>query len=402
MPHSELLFTSLIFALFVIPKVLMRFRVPAAITALGMGIIAGMGFGLFTGDPTVKLFATLGIVSLFLFAGLDVDLPELRNNAKVIVQHVIVGLFLLALLSWGSQKLLGLSLQAACIFALALLTPSAGFILDSLDSQPLSNHAKFWVRSKTIGTELVALAAMFVILQSGDIKSLGVSSAVLTGLILLLPTLFRFFGSKIAPLAPNSEFTFLLIIALGYALATQKLGAYYLMGAFLVGMVAHRFEILMPALKSEQMLHSIRSFSGFFIPFYFFHAGLGISRSELGAKAFLFGIALLVVVTPIRVLSTMVQRRLSLSEGFKESLPLSIALLPTLVFGLVLAAVLRTRFNIADHLFGGLIYYTVFVTVLPSYVLRRIELRKTTPPAMPPAIASETSVPPAPETRSPA
>jgi len=72
----EVLYGILVMGLFIVPRILQRFRLPAAITAVGIGALAGIQFDLFHGDPTVQLFSTLGIVALFLFAGLEVDFSE--------------------------------------------------------------------------------------------------------------------------------------------------------------------------------------------------------------------------------------------------------------------------------------------------------------------------------------
>ena len=47
------------------------------------------------------------------------------------------------------------------------------------------------------------------------------------------------------------------------------------------------------------------------------------------------------------------------------------ALLPTLVFSLVLLGILQERFAIAGPLVGGLVVYTLLGTLLPGFLLRR-------------------------------
>jgi Kef-type K+ transport system membrane component KefB len=71
----ELAYVLLLFALFVVPRVLQRYRLPAAITSFGLGAGAGMGLGLFRDDPTIEILSTFGIVSLFLFAS-----PRVRDT----------------------------------------------------------------------------------------------------------------------------------------------------------------------------------------------------------------------------------------------------------------------------------------------------------------------------------
>ncbi len=86
---GQLAFIGLLFALFLVPKMLQRFRIPGAVTALLMGFGASL-LGFFSDDVTLRLFSTLGIVSLFLFAGLEIDGAELRRNVKPLVLHAAI------------------------------------------------------------------------------------------------------------------------------------------------------------------------------------------------------------------------------------------------------------------------------------------------------------------------
>lgn len=158
-PPAELTYIILLF-------VLLRFRIPSAITSLGLGAALGMGLGHFVQDSTVELLSTFGIVSLFLFAGLDAEVDELRREARILVEHVLIRMLLLAvtaaLVAWS----LDLESRPAVLVALALLTPSAGFILESLDGLAVSARERFWIRSRAVASELVALAVLFVTLQA--------------------------------------------------------------------------------------------------------------------------------------------------------------------------------------------------------------------------------------------
>src|SRR3546814_17483074 len=86
--NRELIYLLLIFGLLVIPRALQRFKIPAPITCLVFGIGAMLAWGVTTHDPVVSLLSTLGISSLFLFAGLDVDLPALRRGPGPLLAHL--------------------------------------------------------------------------------------------------------------------------------------------------------------------------------------------------------------------------------------------------------------------------------------------------------------------------
>jgi Kef-type K+ transport system membrane component KefB len=252
----ELAYMVPLFSLIVLPRVLVRWKIPTAITALVLGAAVGLPFGLFQSDATVQLLATLGISGLFLFAGLEVDVDLLVTRRRVLLQHVVLRMVVLPLLAWGlvSIPAFNLAWRPALLVVLALVTPSAGFILDSLAGWPIDDDQRAWVRSKTIATELVSLLVLFFVTQSATLTQFALGTVGMGALIVVLPLMFRAFATWIGPYAPKSDFAFLLMLALLAAYGTRKLGAYYLIGAFVVGMVAQRFRGRLPSITSEQTL----------------------------------------------------------------------------------------------------------------------------------------------------
>ncbi len=374
---TDFLYVVLLFALFVVPRILQRFGVPGALTSLGLGAAAGMGLGLFHHDATTHLLATFGIVSLFLFAGLDVSLDELRREWRVLTHHLVIRAVALAA-GMGIGVLCGLDPRSAALVALALLTPSTGFILDNLPSLDVDERQRFWIKSKAIATELLALGVLFAVLQSTSAPRFLLSSFILLAMVALLPLVFRFFAAWIAPYAPRSEFAFLLMTAIVCAFVTRELGVYYLVGAFVVGMAAERFRERLPALASEELVRAVEFFASFFVPFYFFGAGLELVTENFSLPALALGAGLLVVVVPVRLFVVAVHRRIALGESVRTGLGIALPMLPTLVFGLVISSILRDQFGAPPWLVGSLVVYTIGTTVLPSIILRRppVELER--------------------------
>lgn len=366
---SEIAYVGLLFALFVVPKALQRFRIPSAITSLALGVAAAR-LGLFASDTAIALLSTLGISGLFLFAGLDVELRDLRRGAAFVAQHVAIQAALVAGTSAALMTLAGIPWRPAALVALALLTPSTGFILDSLSSFGLDDQQAFWTRTKAVATELVALAVLFLVLQSSSPLRLATSSLALFALVAVIPFLMRAFASAIAPYAPRSEFAFLVMLAVLAAFATRRLGVYYLVGAFLVGIAARQFRTRLPALSSDRLIHAVEVFASFFAPFYFFNAGAHLRPDALGIPALLTGIALVAVFVPLRIGSVALHRRLVLGETWDGGRRVATSLVPTLVFSLVLAEILAERFATPPWLVGGLVVYAVVNTVVPALLLR--------------------------------
>src|SRR3546814_3986686 len=124
-----------------------------------------------------------------------------------------------------------------------------------------------------------------------------------------LPILFIAFGRWIVPHAPGSEFSLLVMVGFLAAFITYKLGVYYLVGAFIAGLIARLLRIRMPRLASNDNIHALRLFATFFVPFYFFHAGTLVSRDALSWEALGLGLVITAVVLPLRIGTVWLQRR---------------------------------------------------------------------------------------------
>ena len=359
---------GLLFALFLVPKALQRFRIPGAITSLLMGLAAS-ALGWLPNDVTLRLFSTLGIVSLFLFAGLEIDGHELRRNARPLILHAVIWTILAIATAVAARAIFDLSARAAALLSLALVTPSTGFILSSLSSFGLSDGEQKTVRTYAIGSELIALTALFFILQTTSVRQLALALAAMAGVVVLIPIAFRGFAVLVAPYAPRSEFAFLLMVGVACAYATRLLGVYYLVGAFLVGVAAQRFRGSHPAMSSEKMIDALESFGSVFIPFYFFHAGTEIVPANISWRAFLVGMLLVATFVPLRVAVIGLHRRLALAERFAVARRVGSAMVPTLVFTLVILGILTEEYALPSVMAGALVFYTIVNTTMPAFVL---------------------------------
>lgn len=332
---------------------------------------AAILIGQFGQEGTLALLATLGISSLFLFAGLEVELADFKRGKWTLLRYLAFRSIVLAALMFLAMHYLAFSWQVSVLLGLAVLTPSAGFILDTLPTLDISEEERYWVRMKAISGELFALIVLFVVLQSESLESLGWSSAALVAMIVGLPLFLIGLGRLVIPHARGSEFSLLVMVGVIAAFMTYKLGVYYLVGAFLAGFMAKLLRKRMPSLASEENLHAIRMFASFFVPFYFFYKVMGVPSGALTMEALKVGAALALVGLPMRVGLVWIQRRIIKGESALASLRVAAALTPTLIFTLVLASILRERFQISDALYGGLLIYAGMSTLLPSMVMAR-------------------------------
>jgi Kef-type K+ transport system membrane component KefB len=368
---TELAYLLLIFGLMVIPRAVQRFRIPAPLTSFGFGMVAAVFLAGFSHDETLALLATLGISSLFLFAGIEIDIDDLRRGKWPLLGHLLVRSLTLGVCGCAAMWIFGFGWQVAALLALAVLTPSTGFILDTLSSLGLSDEERYWVTIKAVGGELMALLVLFVVLQSSSMEQLALSSAALAAMIIGLPLLFMLLGRIVVPYAPGSEFSLLVMVGLIASYLSFQLGVYYLVGAFLAGFIARLLRRRMPMLASDENLRAIQMFASFFVPFYFFYKGMSVPSGALTLQALQLGLALTAVALPLRIGGLWLQRRLIKGESARGSLRVATALTPTLIFTLVLATIMRERFQISDVLYGALLVYAGISTVLPSLVLAK-------------------------------
>lgn len=369
-PHDVALLL-LIFALVVLPRMVQRYRIPAPLASFGLGLAATFFIGGLAQDSTLALLSTLGIASLFLFAGLEVELSDFHRARWPLIRHIVLRAVNLALVTYGLMHYFDFSWQAGVLLSLAVLTPSAGFILDTLPALDLDDDERYWIRMKAISGELFALVVLFVVLQSGSATTLAWSSLALLAMIVALPLTLIALGRVVVPYAPGSEFSLLVMVGVISAYLTYKLGVYYLVGAFLAGFVAKLLRARMPKLASDENLHAVRMFASFFVPFYFFYQGVAVPSGAFSGDALLLGLGLTLVIVPVRLGLLWLQRRMIRGESMMTSLRVSAALTPTLIFTLVLATILRERFGISATLYGALLIYAGLATMLPSLVMRK-------------------------------
>ncbi len=361
--HYLVIFSSVL----ILPKIIQRFKVPMGITCLILGIATSAFYPELRNDQLILLLSRLGITSLFLFAGMEVKIEALKEHRYPLLKHLAIGLAIIFTLSFALQYYFDLTYRMAVILSLGLLTPSTGFILNSISSYKLSHSQKYWISSKSISEEMMAVMVLFFAMQSHDLKNLIISIGVLVVLLFGLPIIFKLFIRYIAPYAPKSEVAFLIILALVCGVITKKIGTYYLVGAFIVGIVAGRFKHFMEAKEDKNIFESLSVFFGIFIPFYFYRSGLKLSLDILTKEGIIIGIFLTLYLIPLRYYYTNFTTIHFLGREIYAPWKVSLSLMPTLIFGLVISTILLEKYHVTPSLITGLLIYTIVSSILPAF-----------------------------------
>ena len=292
---NDLEYLAIFSLVLILPKLLLRFRLPSGITALVIGIIATTINPTIQDDRLFRFLSQIGITSLFLFAGLEVDFEELKSDGKYLSKYIGKSLFIILLMVVGLSHYFELSYPSATILALGIFTPSAGFIMNSMHSFKMGEDQEYWVKSKAISKELMSVVLLFIALQGHDVKSMLISLAFFAGLFAFLPVIFKLYFKFISPYAPNSEIPFLVVLSLTAGVVSKELGTYYLVGAFIVGLIGSRFKHKIFKDDEKMLFNGLAGFFNVFLPFYFFQAGLKISVGDVTLDSFTLGLIFVVI-----------------------------------------------------------------------------------------------------------
>ncbi len=377
MPSDLLVeFLAVIFIITFFPQLLRRLGIPKPLSEIGMGMLfGGMALDVFATSEIITLFSGIGIILLFLHAGLDVELEFLRQERKIFFEHLLVQFFTLVLSAAAVHFTFRLNLAVSILVGLAIATPSAGFIISFLKQEKLGDYETTWVRNKAIAAEILGILLLMVVDRLDEMKAALMTLAAVVAILLILPKILSILYHLVIKHVLDSHFPFVLLIALSSAVATEHLGMHFLVGAFIAGIVVKIFTITTHEDRENEVEHLSKGLvflTPFFLPFYFFSVGLHMRRDMVTPESFLVAVTLLLIVMVVRLAAMLAYRTLRLKEKFRKALRISSLLMPTLIFTLVIVDILTQKNLVSPVLAGGLVLYALSTTILPKLVTNAV------------------------------
>ncbi|RJQ17288.1 hypothetical protein C4573_04520 [Candidatus Woesearchaeota archaeon] len=377
-------FFVILTVLFFIPKLITKYtKISPILIEVILGILLGIALpSIFFLDDMLQILGTLGIITLFVFAGMEVNPSFIFSRKRVFIENIFIFIVLLAIVGVSATLVFRIPVQVGLLTGLALITPSASFIIAS--SKGFGEQEKKWIESKAITGEVAALFIMIILLKWGEWIELLTTFAAIMVLVVLMPLLLKLLYRKIFSKLIETEFSFIFVIAIISAFITEFFGVHFLIGAFIAGIVAKRFiseVVASPEYAKIRKTHGKQIITGFnffaivFTPFYFFTIGLKLTPDIFTVTNVLIALALVVVITLIRTAFMTAHRMTRVKESFLKATKVSISLVPTLVITFVLAEILRKEFSISLQIFGILLLYGVF-TAIVNTILLNVHLRK--------------------------
>lgn len=366
-------FFVILTVLFFLPKVIYRFyRIPGPITELVLGIILGILLSdYFYLDDMLRILSTLGIVTLFVYSGMEVDFNFIKNKKRFFIENLMLYLLIFFVIGLLVKMLSGFSYQVSYLLSLALITPSASYIISSYSNS--DNKIKPWIESKAISGEIFAIILMIVLLRISNLLLLFFVLFIITLLILVLPLILKYLYKKMFSKLIGSEFSFIFVVAIISAFITDFIGVHFLVGAFIAGVVSKRFisnianddeYVHITGHKAKQIMVGFGFFSLVFAPFYFFAVGLNITKDLFTLENIFISLLFCLLISLLRIGFMSFHRISRIKEKFGRAARISSMILPTLVFTFVIADILNSQFGIGQNVYGLLLLYGLLTAIL--------------------------------------
>ncbi|MBI2522754.1 cation:proton antiporter [Candidatus Woesearchaeota archaeon] len=386
------MFTALVLA-FLFSEIFKRFGLPRVIGQILAGIILGLPIiksSLFTDETTpIFSFATnLGIILLFFFIGLEINLVEFRKNFK---ESSLIAVFntLVPLLAGflAAKFLFGFNNIASLVLGISVSVSSQAISLDILEELKLlkSKIGNLIIASGTVDDvfELLLISSLLVVFHSA-IGQIGLQNVILDiGIFVIMAILFRvlviplglkFIGKETSH---SAFFMRALIIVLLMSYISELLGVGSLIGALIAGMLVRQTLMAGESRKPWRMneiSHSIHMISfGFLIPLFFVSVGLNTNINAIPSNLFL-----VLVFIVIDLLGTLLGTIIGvlLSKGtFREGMIVGWGVIPKGDTELVIATLALNGGLITADIFTVIITVALFSTFLAPIVFKLLVKR---------------------------
>lgn len=384
------IFIALLLA-YVISEIFRRFSLPRVVGQILAGIVLGIPIiksNLFTNDAlSVFSFITnIGIILLFFFVGLEINLKSFRKNFK---ESSLIAVFntLLPLVSafLAGKFLFHFNNITSVIIGISVSVSSQAISLDILEEMKIlkSRIGSLIIASGTVDDifELLLISLILFFFHSAALAQASFQKLILNVLIfvafialsrvLLIPFALKVFERD---KSKSTLFMGALIIVLLMSYLSELFGIGSLIGALIAGVLVRQTlltgEDRRPWRKNE-ISHSIHIISfGFLIPLFFVNVGLNTSFSTLPSS-----LLLVAVLLGIDILGTLIGTIIGimLSKGtLTEGLIVGWGVIPKGDTELVIATLALNSGLINVSVFTAIIIVALFSTFLAPIVFKML------------------------------
>lgn len=361
------------------PFVSKALRLPIPSVEIILGSVVAY-FGLIGHNEYFDLIAEVGFLYLMFLAGMEVDLKQITNSPKIVIQKSMLFLLLMVMFSITFGFLFGLN--TIVIISMPLISIGLLATLSKVYGKEES-----WIRLAFIAGvlgEILSIAAL-TIFDAASTTGFNVELVIKIGYLLLfifviyvlykmLHLLFWWFPELKGILVPKVDTSsqdirlsmslFFILIAVMLALELELA-----LGAFIAGIAISAFFHHEKAL--EEKMSSLGF--GFLVPLFFIHVGASFDLNALPLEGVVSG-ALLITILMIasRLLSAIVLKGIS---GAKDALLIALSLSMPLTL-LVAVATIGYETKLLDLLtYYQLILASIFEILISMTIIKAIQTK---------------------------
>jgi len=353
-----------------------RLGQPGIVGEILAGVLVGPAvLGLVEPGETIEVFAELGAVFLLFWVGLETKLDDLRAVGRTAGLVGLLGVVLPFAGGAGFASALGEETAVVVFTGAALVATSVGITSAILAELGLvSTPAGRTILGAAVVDDVLAMLILGIAVgiaggAGADYTSLVVSTVLAIGFVVFVAlggTTFmqRRPGILKAPRFSESPLLPAVILCLGLAALSAKVGLAAIIGAFLAGMLVAETREQHPIEEEVAPLYA------FFPPFFFAYIGLQLVPGEYTNGRTL---ALLVAVTVIAIVTKFVGAWVGArSLGRREATIVGLAMVPRGEVGIVIAGVALAEGAVSDEFFAVVVGMSVLTTLVVPPVLRAV------------------------------
>ncbi|MFH1257513.1 MAG: cation:proton antiporter [Candidatus Micrarchaeota archaeon] len=382
----NLLLAALILA-YLFSEIAKRFHAPRVVGQIFAGVILGVFYRpILVGEASAAFtnLADIGIILLFFFTGLEVNLREFQRHFKSSILVSILNTAIPFSLGVACAHLFGFSIVEAIVIGICLSVSSTAISLDFLE--------EFGLLKTKIGNLIVTIGAVDDFLELIFISIIVTFLQVSLGggeLQMLVVGMFAFIGVAfiarymIVPFALNviqkehsraSLFMMSLILTLSMATISELLGLGTLIGALIAGVLIRHTLLTGTTRKPweeheiSQVIHTV-SF-GFLVPIFFIWVGYQADLNSIFSNP-LLSIALPIIAIFGTVVGTAIAMRYNKSS-WEEGMLVGWGVTAKGDVELVVAAIALQKGLISAEVFSALIFMAFVTTLVAPIVFRQM------------------------------
>ena len=375
-------------AAYILAEIFKKLGLPRVLGQISAGLVLGIGIiksYLFTYESmeTLSFLANLGIVLLFFYIGLEINLQTFRKNMKASVLISLFNTFLPLVAGFVVMYfLLDFGLLPSIIVGLSLSVSAQSIALDLLEElKLLKSKVGSLIISAGAVDDVIELFIVTILLSvfqittsSTTLLRVAIDVLVFLGIVLIarawfIPATLQFFSRE---KTSTSRFAAALIIVLVIASLAELLGMGLLIGALIAGMIVRQTilrDIGLPDWEEHDIARSVHIISfAFLIPLFFVWTGLNVNLAVIPQQLGFIG--LLIAIAILGTLGGTVAAIWLMSRKIKEGFLVGWGLCSKGDIELVLAAVALKTGVITQNLFTALVMMSLATMIISPLFLK--------------------------------